>query len=53
MMSPVERPWKGKDDGNQPEVRSPWLRGSWCLSPGEEEIFEAYADDGSGWDQEF
>ena len=35
------------------EVRSPWLRGSWCLSPGEEDIFEAYADDGSGWDQEF
>lgn len=53
MISPVERPWEGKEDGTQPEVRSPWLRGSWCLSPGEEDIFEAYADDGSGWDQEF
>ncbi|CAJ1382029.1 unnamed protein product [Effrenium voratum] len=52
MKSPVERPWAGQAE-TPAEVKSPWHRGGSCLSPGEEEIFEEYAEDGSNWDREF
>jgi len=52
LQSPVERPWK-PSAVTASEIASPWLRGPEHLSPGEEEIYESYEDDGSQWDTEF
>ncbi|CAE7237812.1 for [Symbiodinium natans] len=52
LQTPVERPWKSSKK-TSPEIASPWLRGPEHLSPGEEEIFESYDDDGTHWDLEF